>query len=306
MALLASHCGSFENMMRRLHATRALERSLRGRIRIIAVTEPMQQQAVEAEQIWKRAYESADPVPCETSEYSDHFAEKKYARCGLEMNAEVAAALFSLCGLKAADRFIDLGSSEGRLPLAAAQLTPARAAIGIELSPSRHLSAIAAQSRLASLGLGGALSVFLGDILDESVLSNALAPGLSSTDVVWCAVQAKQGHRIAAQLLAAVQDQRRKAGAGPSTPPTRLLLAGFPLPDDAEGVTLHAGYVFVRSPPDASRASSSSSADEATGAEACDEVELTIAEILPLFGEKSKQETKGNPGPRVVLEYHVH
>ena len=74
-----------------------------------------------------------------------------------------------------------------------------------------------------------------------------------------------------------------KAASTSSDAPTRLLLAGFTLPEKA-GATLHAGYVFVREQP-----------EPEDGALA---VDVELAQLVPLFGG-------GTAGPRMILEYHV-
>ena len=289
--LLAARSAALEPLMQRVYASRALRRLLCDRIRVCTLSSAMLEVAAKAEKLWQQTYidDHLDESGSEKAEYSDHFAAHGHSRSGLEMSAECAAALLAIVGLTANDRFIDLGSSEGRLPLAAALLTAVQSAVGIELSASRHELAIAAQKRLHDLGLEDGASRMrpcLGDFLDDVVLSAALSHGVSQRDVIWCAVTARQGKRIAARLLEAVQRQRRLAGADAGGP-TRLLLAGFALPDNSVGVTLHAGYVLVREAADAA---------EGGGVQLDD-----IRRAIPLIGAGAAD----SPGPRMLLEYHV-
>ena len=305
-----------EALYRRISASKTLQRQLMdGRLHAVMVGDDMTQTAHSVATLWRRTFPEIEGArgaeytmgdvlmegDAVQDEYKEHFEAAGYARSGLELTAEVTAALLSVLALESTDRFVDLGSSEGRVPLAAAVHSPVRSAVGIELSPSRHVLATAALARIRTLAADGgpvpAWEPFVGDFLDEGVLSAALplpagTPPLR--EVIWCAVQARQGRKIASDLLTAVHAHRRRAGVGGA--PTRLLLAGFGLPDKAPGAILHCAHVFVRHV-----------ADEV--AEVADAMPPTfiqlddLTRVIPLFCSEHRS---NNPGPRLVLEYHVH
>jgi len=301
--------GAVESLFARVSATNVLRRLLIDRgMRACMIGESNQMMAKDVDALWERFFPepnvdnflNATTGGAINDEYNVHFKGEGYARSGLELTAEMTAALLNLLALKPTDRFVDLGSSEGRVPLAAAMLTPVGRAIGIELSPARHVLALAARERLhAADEPAPPWAPVVGDFLEASVLSEAL-PALPEAprDVIWCAVQARQGRKISARLLEAVHEHRRRMGGGA---PTRLLLAGFALPDKSPGAHLHCAHVFVRA---ASSDGGSPPSTASDGEDSCATIALSdIDRVVPLFCSTTRSK---NPGPRMVLEYHVH
>ena len=199
-------------------------------------------------------------------EYFEYFRPMGYDMAGLELQPRTCAMLFSMLQLTASDRFIDLGSANGRLVLAAALLTPVQCAAGVELSPLRTEEARRALARLASADG----SWTRARCLEERVAFNCgdlFNADVAGMNVVWCAIRPASGRRLAGRLL----DMLRRA-----LPPggsMRLLLPSVLLPANADGATLQAGYV-VGSEGDIDRAA-------------------------PLYGGDKLG------GPRVILDYKV-
>ena len=82
------------------------------------------------------------------------------------------------------DAFFDLGSGDAKLTLSMVLLTPVRAATGIELSPTRHQQALAAQEQARARGLLGIerearLRLICGNMLAEE-------HGLAEATLVFC------------------------------------------------------------------------------------------------------------------------
>ena len=141
--------------------------------------------------LWDRAYASGEDGEVErrvAGEYTTLYKANHYSTMGHELDAESCLWLLSVLNLSRDDRFCDLGSSLGRLPLAVALLTPACSVAGVELSPSRHALALRAQHRLmvadcADAALAERLTFQQGDLVDGGTQ-------LPESTVVWCAVGA--------------------------------------------------------------------------------------------------------------------
>eukprot|EP00966_Prymnesium_polylepis_P295814 6832171-Prymnesium_polylepis.1 len=265
-------------------------------------TDAVEAAANEVRRLWSRAFAgiSGDVLrphahssvnDLDRTEFIEHFRPRGYDNAGQELGAQSVAGLLALLQLTADERFVDLGSSEGRVPLAVAHLTSAQA-VGIELSPARHESATIAQRRLSDST--NRVHLLQADFLEPGLLTRALSTQPRCLqDTVWCAVRARQGRITNARLLEAVRHRHvhRTAALGDSQTRTRLLLAGFALPEDAEGVTLNAGYCFVRSPAGA--------VAFASGAP------VQYEHVMPLFGDEHRTGPKGGLGPKLILEYFL-
>ena len=217
------------------------------------------------------AAESANEVTF-AAEYQTHFRARSYTMAGSELSPKSATRLLSLLQLSSSDRFIDLGSSTGRLTLAAAVLTPVSSVLGVELSPTRHVQAVEALKRLGSVDSGdwknARVSHQQGDLL-EADLENA--------SVIWCAVQARSGRKIGTAL---VENIRRGLQQGATA---RLFLAGFQLPKTVVGATLQSAYVFGVSKQEPHKLSAAAHPTD----------------MALLYGRGK------NGGPVIVLEYNV-
>ena len=99
--------------------------------------------------------ENASSTECaETrkAEYLSLYQPQGYHAQGAELRADIVIRLLTVLQLSADDFFIDLGSSRGGLPLAAALFTQVGTACGIEISPSRHRLASDLHKRLLASG----------------------------------------------------------------------------------------------------------------------------------------------------------
>jgi SAM-dependent methyltransferase len=70
-----------------------------------------------------------------------------------ELTAIGIRQLISATGLAAYDRFVDLGSGNGRIPLHVALMVPETLCLGIEIDRDRHRRASAARDRAEAMGL---------------------------------------------------------------------------------------------------------------------------------------------------------
>ena len=310
-------------MANNIFANRALIPEFVKNIRVIAVNEQSQAARFVEEQ-FSTAYK---PDDVDTAMALDEFKElfdHKYSVAGQELDAALSCSLLSLVGCSR--RFVDLGSSTGRVPLAAALLDSECVSSGIELSTSRHRVACRAGERLRTAGALSddasgrpRLQLVNGDIFDPKGLADVLPRRLEEWQgcTIWCAVRARTGRKQITALHAALRQHSarlesnksggRGGGDGGVAPtiaaaPTRLLLAGFALSrqDTPTATKLHGGYVFVRALSDAERAA--------------DEVDVPLERMLSLFGRQRLQEhgqmieapvRRGSRGPRVVVEYHL-
>ena len=245
---------------------RATQSALRDRVFACVLGAETDAAVASVRRLWSHAF--AEDVRMSGAkrqlEFIELYQKHEYCAEGLELSAEATAGVLALLRLQRVDCFVDLGSSEGRLPLAVAALAtpPLEAAVGIELSPWRHARASAAMARVAPSC--AALALHWGDFLEAALLSRALqaarphstpqhahqhahqpqhAPARAYT--FWCGLRARQGRRVGRRLLEAVQrGVAQQSGGAAAT--TRLLVAGFPLGRPGPALELHAAYVFVR------------------------------------------------------------
>jgi hypothetical protein len=269
---------------------RATQSALRDRV-FACVLGETDAATASVQRLWSHAF--ADDIRMSSAkrqlEFVELYQKHEYCAEGLELSAEAVAGVLALLRLQRVDCFVDLGSSEGRLPLAVAALAtpPLEAAVGIELSPWRHARACTAIGRVAPSC--SALALHQGDFLEGELLSRALqaarphsapqhahphahqpqhAPARSYT--FWCGLRARQGRRVGRRLLDAVQrGVSQKSGGAAAT--TRLLVAGFPLGRPGPALQLHAAYVFVRA------------AALQSGLQSGLQPELSVDTLLPLF-----------------------
>ena len=277
---------------------RATQSALRERVFACVLGAETDAVAASVQRLWSHAFDDDTSMSDAKRrlEFIEFYQKQEYCSEGLEVSAETVAGVLALLRLQPVDCFVDLGSSEGRLPLAVAALSPSPldAAVGIELSPWRHARACTALARVAPSG--SAVDLHRGDFLDAEVLSRALqaarprrAPQHAHT--FWCGVRARQGRRVGPRLLDAVkQGVSQKSGGAAAT--ARLLVAGFALGRPEPALDLHAAYVFVR-------------------ASAASELSMgRVDALLPLFesgqAPRGGRPTGSTPGPRLVLEYHLH
>lgn len=116
---------------------------------------------------------------------SDHGGEAAHVYG--DTDVRLVTQLFELMrGVPVSDKdvFFDLGSGDGRLTLSMLVFTPVRAATGIELSPTRHQQALAAQAQARARSLLGAeqgerLRLICGNMLAEE-------HGLDKATLVFC------------------------------------------------------------------------------------------------------------------------
>lgn len=232
----------YQSAMNNLGAARATRRSLRERLFVVDSDDVSTAAAAgHLKELLSTAYTSTAETDSQlshehtgtdvtqTREYFEHFKSRGYNMGGCELTERSAVQLLSLLQLSSSDRFVDLGSATGRLVLAAAALTPARA-LGVELSPSRHERASTALGRLADPAARGRVTLQRGDLVDAR---------LGDATVVWCAVRPLSGRKLGTELVARVR------AALPAGVPARLFLAGFALPGSADA-ELRAAYVFAQ------------------------------------------------------------
>ena len=208
-----------------------IRKSLNGKVYMVPDPDPVAVDRIRS--MWISAYlkicdvsDNARDYAVTAEEYEGHFRSKGYCPAGGELSPQHALSMLSIMDLKQNDTLVDLGCSNGRLVLAAARFSPVRAAIGIELSPSRIARALAAGKRIDA-------PVHRVSFLQSDILSSKL----SDATVIWYAVRGRPAKRLSGQLISLLREQR------PAGSSTRFLTAGFELPDTV-GVTLTAAHVF--------------------------------------------------------------
>jgi len=211
-------------------------------------------------------------------EWRDHFGPRGYSMASCELNLEVGAAmLVDVLRLQPHDRFVDLGSSRGRLVLLAACGSDADEIAGVEMSPRRHKEACSALQQLRETNPHAAERIHLtqGDLLE--------AP-LDRYTVIYCAVQPSHARKIMGDFLRALRQKHVAQAAAAATRnqsvTVRVLCAGFDLPLNVAGTTPSLRRCYIFGPLTSHRAGEPAVRGSA------------------LYG------TRGE-GPRTVLEYEV-
>lgn len=170
--------GLFDAAMSNAGASKRTRRALRDRLWLVQDSSPgVRVSAARLNQLFSHAYAGIDSSPPPSAhehsstgrehmeEYFQHFQPRGYSIAGAELREETTCRLLALLQLSPSDVFVDLGSSTGRLALAAALMSPARV-LGVELSPSRHKQSVLAASQLADPELSSRLSFQQGDLLE--------------------------------------------------------------------------------------------------------------------------------------------
>ena len=114
---------------------------------------------------------------------------------------EVVAAMLSLAKVGPDDVVYDLGSGDGRIPIAAVQKFNAKKAVGIDINPERIKEA---EENHKAAGVGDRVKFILGDMFEEkigeaTVVTLYLLPSLNTKLIPKFKAELKPGTRIVSQ-----------------------------------------------------------------------------------------------------------
>ncbi len=114
---------------------------------------------------------------------------------------EVVEAMLRLAKVGPNDVVFDLGSGDGRIPIAAVQKFNARKAVGIDINPERIKEA---QANHAAAGVGDKVTFILGDMFEQNiseatVVTLYLLPSLNVKLMPKFKAELKPGTRIVSQ-----------------------------------------------------------------------------------------------------------
>lgn len=114
---------------------------------------------------------------------------------------EVVDAMLKLAKVGPSDIVYDLGSGDGRIPIAAVQKFKAQKGVGIDINPERIKEA---QVNHAAAGVGDKVTFILGDLFEQpikeaTVVTLYLLPTLNSKLIPKFKAELKPGTRIVSQ-----------------------------------------------------------------------------------------------------------
>jgi ribosomal protein L11 methylase PrmA len=114
---------------------------------------------------------------------------------------EVVEAMLKLAKVGPNDVVYDLGSGDGRIPIAAVQKFNARKAVGVDINPERIKEATANHS---AAGVGDKVTFILGDLFEQNigeatVITLYLLPSLNVKLMPKLKAELKPGTRIVSQ-----------------------------------------------------------------------------------------------------------
>jgi cyclopropane fatty-acyl-phospholipid synthase-like methyltransferase len=114
---------------------------------------------------------------------------------------EVVEAMLKLAKVGPDDVVYDLGSGDGRIPIAAVQKFNAKKAVGVDINPERIKEA---QANHASAGVGDKVTFILGDMFEQdiseaTVVTLYLLPSLNVKLMPKFKAELKPGTRIVSQ-----------------------------------------------------------------------------------------------------------
>jgi precorrin-6B methylase 2 len=114
---------------------------------------------------------------------------------------EIVEAMLNLAKVGPNDVVYDLGSGDGRIPIAAVQKFNARKGLGIDINPERIKEATANHT---SSGVGNKVTFILGDLFEQNiseatVVTLYLLPTLNSKLIPKFKAELKPGTRIVSQ-----------------------------------------------------------------------------------------------------------
>lgn len=226
-------------------------------------------------------------------EYNKLYRPYRYSRSGEEMSGKnvfrVARDIFRL---SPGEKFVDLGSSEGKLAMFVALATDASVVAGVELSSSRTRKAKDALARLSISrpDIASRLCYLHGDIyrttLPDEEEESSVSVDLSSYNVLYCAVRPLSVKHSKGELISRLLSDHRKRYArekGSSDRHVRLYTAGFDLESIANvTVTLQGGHSIL---PEGFLEGWDGNVSN-----------VALGDVVALYGKR-------NQGPRVFLEY---
>ena len=114
---------------------------------------------------------------------------------------EVVEAMLKLAKVGPDDVVYDLGSGDGRIPIAAVQKFNAKKAVGIDINPERIKEA---EANHKAANVGGRVQFILGDLFEQNiseanVITLYLLPSLNSKLIPKFKAELKPGTRIVSQ-----------------------------------------------------------------------------------------------------------